>query len=66
MVLQESYLGPILWLDLINSLLKWLDIDEVWTILIFSDDIVILARSPTVYRFVIVDIVRKVLAEIYA
>lgn len=58
---QGSCLVPNLWLVLINSSLKWLELDEAWTILVFTGDIFILAISPTVYGFV--DIVRRDLTD---
>lgn len=63
--MQQGFcLGPVLWLVLINSLLKHLGIDEAWTFLVFAGYIFILACSAAVYRFK--DIVRWVLAEIHA
>lgn len=63
-VLQGSCLGPILWIVLINSLLKRLGVDEGWTVLFFAYDILIIARSPALYRFA--DFVRHVLGDIQA
>lgn len=48
---------------IINSFLKRRGIDEEWTILVFANDIFILACTPAIYPFA--DIIIRVLAEVY-